>query len=236
MKNAANLETKSPAAQQLAQQGFAVVHPVLSPAECDALADQVTGGASASGGTRSLLQQDWCRALAQRLRTHPALALLLASAPTAVQCTYFEKSAGRNWLVPLHQDLSIPVAGRVDHPALGAWSQKEGALFVQPPAALLQQLVAVRVHIDPCAADDGPLRVIPGSHLGGIATTPTTTTALRQGRTEQVCTVAQGGAMLMRPLLLHASSKSTGSGRRRVLHFLFGPATLPMGLAWADAV
>ena len=41
--------------------------------------------------------------------------------------------------------------------------------------------------------------------------------------------------MLMRLLLLHASSKATGASRRRVLHFLFGPPRLPLGLAWAHA-
>jgi ectoine hydroxylase-related dioxygenase (phytanoyl-CoA dioxygenase family) len=140
-----------------------------------------------------------------------------------------------NWLVPVHQDLSIPVAHRVDHPNLGPWSEKEGALFVQPPTAILQQLIAVRVHLDACTTHDGPLRVLAGSHNLGKCDAQATAAA-RQTHTEQVCTVERGGAMLMRPLLLHASSKSTGSSQRRVLHFLFGPATLPLGLEWQDAV
>jgi hypothetical protein len=40
----------------------------------------------------------------------------------------------------------------------------------------------------------------------------------------------------MKPLLLHASSKATVPNRRRVLHFLFGPKALPLGLSWAYAV
>ena len=40
--------------------------------------------------------------------------------------------------------------------------------------------------------------------------------------------------MLMRPLLLHASSKTAGTSRRRVLHFLFGPRELAFGLVWAS--
>ncbi len=220
--------------QQIAKHGFAVLSPVLTAAECDALADRVAGGASASGGTRGLLQQGWCRMLAGQLRQHPLLAPLLAPGMVAVQCTYFEKSAARNWLVPVHQDLSIPVARRVDHPSLGPWSDKEGALFVQPPAAVLEQLIAVRVHIDACTTDDGPLRVIAGSHRWGKLNA-TQAAAARQTQPEQVCTVARGGAMLMRPLLLHASSKSTGNSQRRVLHFLFGPTTLPLGLQWQDA-
>jgi ectoine hydroxylase-related dioxygenase (phytanoyl-CoA dioxygenase family) len=153
----------------------------------------------------------------------------------AVQCTYFEKSSGRNWLVPLHQDISIPVARRVDHASLGPWSEKEGSLFVQPPVDLLEQLLAVRVHIDACTTKDGPLRVIPGSHTRGLLNAPTAA-ALRQTQPEHACTVERGGALLMRPLLLHASSKSSGTSQRRVLHFVFGPAMPPLGLEWSDAV
>jgi hypothetical protein len=40
----------------------------------------------------------------------------------------------------------------------------------------------------------------------------------------------------MRPLLLHASSKASGSSLRRVLHFLFGPRDLPHGLRWQHAI
>ncbi len=221
--------------QRITEHGFAVLAPVLSDTECDALADHMAGGASASGGTRTVLQHAWCRTLAGQLRQHPLLSPLLTPDMVAGQCTYFEKSAARNWLVPLHQDLSIPVAHRLDHPSLGPWSQKEGALFVQPPSTLLQQLIAVRVHIDACTANDGALRVLAGSHRLGTLDTDATAAA-RQTHTEQECTVARGGVLMMRPLLLHASSKSSGSSQRRVLHFLFGPATLPLGLQWQDAV
>lgn len=221
--------------QQISERGFAVLPSVLNDTECDALADHVAGGASASGGTRAVLQQAWCRALADQLRQHPLLLPLLTPDMVAVQCTYFEKSAARNWLVPLHQDLSIPVAHRVDHPSLGPWSEKEGVLFVQPPTSLLQQLIAVRVHIDACTSNDGPLRVLAGSHCLGTLDTEAAA-ATRQTHTEQVCAVERGGVLVMRPLLLHASSKSTGNSQRRVLHFLFGPATLPLGLQWKDAV
>jgi hypothetical protein len=40
----------------------------------------------------------------------------------------------------------------------------------------------------------------------------------------------------MRPLALHTSSKATGTGRRRVLHVVFGPPELPFGLQWQHAV
>lgn len=143
--------------------GFALIPAILPAAECESIAARIQPGA-ASAGTRCLLPLAWCAALARRLRLHPALTGLIPAGHVAVQCTYFEKSAARNWLVPVHQDLSIPVARRVDAPGLRGWSEKEGALFVQAPAELLAQLVAVRVHLDACGADDGLLRVLPGSH------------------------------------------------------------------------
>src|SRR5206468_2398213 len=85
----------------------------------------------------------------------------------AVQCTLFDKSPTRNWLVALHQDLSIPVRERITHPDCTGWSEKEGVLFVQPPLSVLESLVAVRVHLDECGPGAGPLRVVPGSHRHG---------------------------------------------------------------------
>ena len=37
----------------------------------------------------------------------------------------------------------------------------------------------------------------------------------------------RGDALILRPLVLHASSKPSGSSLRRVLHFVFGPEVLP---------
>ncbi len=217
--------------QLFATQGFALFERVLSAAQCDTLAEQFANVAMGSKGTRSLLSHGWCADLTTILRQQPSLAALIPSSFMAVQCTYFEKSSANNWLVAIHQDLSIPVAQRVDHPDLKGWPKKEDTLYVQAPQSLLEQLVAVRVHLDDCAVSDGPLRVVPGSHLHGLLT-PEEAVALRQAGTEVACTAPRGGALVLRPLLLHASSKSTGLSQRRVLHYLFGPSQLPLGLKW----
>lgn len=216
------------------QDGFMLIPGMLNAADCARFACAAAPAATAlSGGRRSLLDEAWCAGLADCLGRHPALKPLLPGDAVAVQCTYFEKSASRNWLVPVHQDLSIPVAEHVADTRLGAWSMKEGALFVQPPVALLEQLVAVRVHLDDCGAGDGPLRVVPGSHRTGVVTSQA---AIAARDREVPCAVPRGDALVMRPLLLHSSSKSSGTGRRRVLHFLFGPPSLPFGLRWKNAV
>jgi ectoine hydroxylase-related dioxygenase (phytanoyl-CoA dioxygenase family) len=161
---------------------------------------------------------------------HPDVRDALPARARAVQCTFFEKSAARNWLVPIHQDLGIPVSGRVDHSALTGWSEKEGATFVQAPDDVLEQMLAVRVHVDHCSPEDGPLRIVPGSHKRGRIEPAQAAIA---GRTAGVVVPAKrGDALLMRPLVLHASSKSSGSSLRRVLHFVIGPEVLPYGLAW----
>lgn len=216
-------------------QGFALVPQVLTAAECESVGSRLAGVSADSAGTRCLLSRPWCQTLSETLRGNPSVARLIPADFAAVQCTYFEKSMSRNWLVPVHQDLSIPVAAHVEHAGLSGWSEKEGSLYVQPPVELLEQLVAVRVHIDACSADDGPLRVVPGSHLRGKIS-PEAAALARQSQAEVICTAEQGAAMAMRPLLLHASSRSTGSSRRRVLHFLFGPRILPFGLRWQQAV
>lgn len=224
---------------RFASEGFLLLPDVLAAAQCDALAQRLRPAPAGKAGSRSLLSQPWCRALAGQLRSHAALAPLLPPDALAVQCTLFEKSTGRNWLVPLHQDLSIPVAARVPDPRLRGWSEKEGVLFVLAPVDVLQQLVAVRLHVDDCSLDDGPLRVLPGSHqlglldevaLSGVAAHAAAPTW--QDRREVVCAAPRGSVLVLRPLLLHASSRAGGTSLRRVLHFVFGPRQLPCGLQW----
>ena len=212
--------------------GYAVLPALVSEALLDIAGAALSGRAAV--GARDLLHQAWCADLAGHLQADARLGHALPRTHVAVQCTAFEKSIERNWLVPVHQDLAIPVAARVAHPALAGWSNKDGTWFVQPPVDVLEQLVAVRLHIDNCGADDGPLNVVAGSHRHGRIV-EAEAVAMRNARGSAACPVPRGGAMLMRPLLLHASSKATGTSRRRVLHFLFGPPQLPFGLAWALA-
>jgi ectoine hydroxylase-related dioxygenase (phytanoyl-CoA dioxygenase family) len=212
--------------------GFAIVADVLRGAELQRI-DAALAGRRAKGA-RELLVEPWCATLAARLRADARVARAIPPGHVAVQCTSFEKSVAHNWLVALHQDRAIPVTARIDDPALGGWSNKDGTWFVQPPVALLEQLVALRLHLDDCGEADGTLQVVAGSHRhGGLEAGAAI--ALRDARGSVACPVPRGGAMLMRPLLLHASSKASGASRRRVLHFLFGPPRLPGGLAWAHA-
>ena len=135
----------------------------------------------------------------------------------------------------LHQDLSIPVKDRVESAECSGWSEKEGQVYLQPPASVLEQIVAVRVHIDPCPSESGPLRVVPRSHSFGRVDA-VRADKLRRERGQLLVPVSRGGALVMRPMILHASSKASHPQPRRVLHFVFGPRILPLGLQWRYAV
>lgn len=225
----APVESPAHRLRHFSSNGFAVTSRVLTDAECERIALRVPS--NGRPGSRCLLNEAWCAELAGTIRRHDELAVHVPRAHVAVQCTCFEKSVAGNWLVPMHQDLGIPVARRVAHPRLSGWSEKEGVLYVQPPAHFLRQLVAVRLHLDACGKADGPLKVVPGSHrLGRFSAAQVS--LMRHGCGEIACPVPRGSTMVMRPLLLHASSKSCGEGRRRELHFLFGPRSLPFGLHW----
>jgi len=121
--------------------GYAVVGSVLDDGMCDAIAERIGTMSEKAPGSRILLAAAWCRELARVLKQHAELATMLPAAAVAVQCTLFDKSPQANWLVALHQDLSIPVRDRMPHPDLIGWSRKEGMLNVQPPASAASRVV-----------------------------------------------------------------------------------------------
>jgi hypothetical protein len=226
---------EEPRGQRFAENGFDVVPDVVGGDRCEVLADRVQALGNSGAGSRALLDELWCEELAGQLRRNSELCALLPADAVAVQCTLFDKSPEKNWLVSLHQDLSIPVKSRVDSPECSGWSEKEGRVYVQPPVGVLEQLVAARIHIDDCPAESGALRVVAGSHSEGRLSRERAE-ELRRENGETAVPVARGGALIMRPLILHASSKVTELSQRRVLHFVFGPPSLPLGLEWRWAV
>ncbi len=216
-------------------QGFAVVPAVLDASSRASISKLLDASPTTGAGSRRLLLNTWCQDLAVNLRSSIQVAPFLPSDAVAVQCTVFDKTPHKNWLVALHQDRSIPVRKRVECASLSGWSEKEGDIFVQPPPALLEKLTAVRVHIDSCPVNSGALRVVPGSHLLGLLTAQGADD-FRARAGEVAIPAAQGEALVMKPLILHASSKASSGERRRVLHFVFGPRALPLGLEWQHAI
>jgi hypothetical protein len=208
---------------------------VLDASTCSSVSRLLDASPTNGAGSRRLLLNTWCQELAAKLRSSIQLAPFLPRDAVAVQCTIFDKTPDKNWLVALHQDRSIPVREKVAGAGLSGWSEKEGDIFVQPPPAFLELLTAVRVHIDSCPVQCGPLRVVPGSHrLGSLTARGAEDIRARVG--EVAIPAARGDALVMKPLILHASSKASSAARRRVLHFVFGPRILPLGLQWQHAI
>ena len=149
-----------------------------------------------------------------------------------VRSILFDKIPGANWKVPWHQDLTIAVENRIEVAGFGPWSVKDGVRSVQPPVAILEGMVTVRLHLDDCGPENGALRVIRGSHRSGRLT-GAQIDALVGVEPPVVCTLEGGGALVMRPLLLHASSQARSPKHRRVVHLDFAAVDLPNGLRWS---
>jgi ectoine hydroxylase-related dioxygenase (phytanoyl-CoA dioxygenase family) len=156
--------------------------------------------------------------------------LILGKRAFAVSGTFFNKTPAANWKVPWHQDRLVKVKDRFDAEDWGPWSVKDGVIHVQPPSSVMSRVLAIRLHLDDCPAENGALRVLPGSHLYGFLK-PEQTAGLPV-RPESLCPVPKGGAFLMSPLLLHSSSPSTSPRSRRVIHLEFAADDLPAPFEW----
>jgi ectoine hydroxylase-related dioxygenase (phytanoyl-CoA dioxygenase family) len=227
--------------QELQQNGFALIPALYTQPEIHSLLHCIESVPATSASFRR--SQD-VFAIRNLLGEIPALwALLDTSAlrevlsdlfPRGCHLTkgiYFDKPAGSNWLVAWHQDLMVNVDRRADVPGFGPWTSKADWVAVQPPVAILENTCTIRIHLDDCDATNGALKVVPGSHLRGVVPAETISTFTT---TPVVCAVPAGGAMLMKPLLLHASNRSTSTRPRRVIHLEFSAAELPQALAWRE--
>ena len=217
--------------QSLRQNGFEIVPRILDQGnrqELIACLGPVNGA-----GRRALLNTPAVAKLASSAHLLNLVRPHLKSEPRPVRGIYFDKSRESNWLVAWHQDVTLAVRGRVNVPGFGPWSTKAGVPHVQPPIELLQQMLTVRLHLDDCDETNGALRVIPGSHAFGRLTAERIR-QLSEHSDAVVCRLSAGDALLMSPLLLHASSRSQNLGHRRVLHIEYAAFSLPPELQWSE--
>jgi len=157
--------------------------------------------------------------------------------PTAIpfHATLFDKSPSANWLVVWHQDTALPLQERTEKPGWGPWSVKQGVLYAHAPAPALETVLALRVHLDDSTRENGPLRVLSGTHNRGVLTDDTIQ-ELAASVTPADCLVERGDILVMRPLVVHASSKSRTNVPRRVLHIEYAASmTIADGLRLASA-
>jgi len=230
---------KTEARARLERDGFCLLPSVFTLQECDALIETVTQTvhASASKNLSGMF------AIRRLLHEVPGLRVLLDGKLQRllsfctnenyflVKSVWFDKPERSNWFVAWHQDLSISVDRKIELPGFGPWTSKPEQFGVQPPRAILENIVTLRIHLDDCDETNGALHVLPGSHRDGIVRRNELRFEEMQPR---LCCAAKGDVLLMKPLLFHASSRAASGKRRRVIHLECASLELPPGLGWAE--
>jgi ectoine hydroxylase-related dioxygenase (phytanoyl-CoA dioxygenase family) len=217
------------------EQGFVIVPSVLSTRELIPILVSLADLEPPRGraGIRHVLNHPTVKVVAQNPRLLEMAQAVLGNAAFPFRATLFDKTPETNWLISWHQDTALPLQEKIETPGWGPWSEKEGVIYAHAPAAALEQVLALRLHLDDLMEDGGPLRVLPGTHGLGI---------LREEEIERhstyeqpvECIGARGAVVAMRPLIIHASSKSRSQAPRRVLHIEYAATpniAMPMQLA-----
>ena len=226
-------------ADQFRERGFAVFPRLLDEAEVDRLRQAIESIPDCDAvrrkrnvyGVRNLLDlsPDVCR-LARLPEIRALVTPILGEEAFAARAIFFDKVPGANWALGWHQDSVIAVAEKGEARGFLAWGQKAGVWQVQPPPEIMAAMVAVRVHLDDCHADNGPLRVLPGSQCNGWLDNEID--RWKRDVEPVTCLADAGGVLTMCPLILHASSKAESPSHRRVIHIEFASQELPGGLQW----
>jgi ectoine hydroxylase-related dioxygenase (phytanoyl-CoA dioxygenase family) len=201
------------------ERGFAIIPEVLPHSEVhhvlEALASEPLGRTKA--GIRHALTHASVARLARDSRLLEIAQGILGASAFPFHATLFDKSPTSNWLVVWHQDTALRLRVRCEASGWGPWSIKKGVIYAHAPASALSQIIALRVRLDDSNSNNGPLRVLPGTHTLGVLTDAslhgcaTTVSAVE-------CLVPERGVLAMRPLLVHSSSKSETQAPRRVIH------------------
>jgi ectoine hydroxylase-related dioxygenase (phytanoyl-CoA dioxygenase family) len=227
--------------QELAVHGFSVVDALYSEAEVAGIVAAIQKADSSKDTFRKSADLFAIRQFLKEVpetfellftdRLKALIRQLLGKDFFVVKSIYFDKPETSNWYVPYHQDLTISVDKKVVHEGFSFWTTKQNQFAVQPPLEILENITTIRIHLDETNEDNGALRVVPGSHLKKLYRPEKIDWSLE---TERVCSVPKGGVMLMKPLLLHCSGKTTNSRKRRVIHLELSDKELPADLKWAE--
>jgi ectoine hydroxylase-related dioxygenase (phytanoyl-CoA dioxygenase family) len=201
------------------QNGFAILTGHFSPEHVDRLLQEINESSPqrSRAGVRHALRFAPVAELARGRQMIELARQVLGPDAFPFRATLFDKSPTANWLVVWHQDTALPVRARIEIPAWGPWSVKEGIHYAHAPASTLSKVLALRVHLDDSSSNNGPLRVLPGTHkLGLLSDDSVHEVAARTSPVD--CVAPKGAVVAMRPLIIHSSSKSHEETPRRVLH------------------
>ena len=233
--------SSSTVAETMSTDGFAVIPNVLDDATIEFLLGELAQFKSALGvkqrgssffGIRNLLNAvPAIRQLADSPTVRSLIEPIIGTQGKVVRGIFFDKTPEANWKVTWHQDLTIAVRQQLPVDGFTGWSLKAGITHVQPTVSVLEMMLTIRIHLDDADETNGALKVIPGTHkLGRI--TSGQLEHLRQTAAPVLCSIKRGGALLMKPLLLHSSSQAVVPSHRRVIHLEFASGELPGNLEW----
>ncbi|PUA30241.1 MAG: hypothetical protein B0W54_06940 [Cellvibrio sp. 79] len=208
-------------------QGFELIENIILPndmddihQEIDQLQEPDSAGIRHADTKLSTLQQ-----LAKSSLVLQLVEYYMQDNPQLMRCILFNKTAEQNWLVSWHQDKTLCMPRKFEHPDWGPWSIKDGLDHTQPPLHILNKMVTLRFHLDDNHRENGCLKVLPESHRQGILST-LQIQSLSETIAPTYCLAPKGSVLAMKPLLVHASSKATKPDRRRVVHMEFVPTQL----------
>jgi ectoine hydroxylase-related dioxygenase (phytanoyl-CoA dioxygenase family) len=219
------------------EDGFAICPGILGREEvCRIVSDFSRLDVQRSrAGVRHLLKHSSVAQIANDPRLLGIAQHVLSNDAFPFRATLFDKNPDANWLITWHQDTALPLREKHETPGWGPWSVKEGVIYAHAPAEALEQVVALRLHLDDSTEENGPLRVFPGTHRQGVLSDQQVE-AIVAGSEGINCLVPAGGIIVMRPLIIHASSKSRSAIPRRVLHIEYATrntVSAPLKLAIA---
>ena len=197
-------------------------------AHCDELARRHN---QMSAGVRLIRDPALSRILAKDRTMDRIAKSILGSEAKPVRAILFDKRSDINWTLGWHQDRTIAVRKRIEVPGFGPWSKKLGIDHVEPPFELIEQMITLRAHLDECTQDNGPLKILSGSHRFGRVPVHEIDDLAKKSEIK-TCLANRGEIWIYASSIIHASEASKKSMHRRVLHVDYAAAQLPRGLEW----
>jgi ectoine hydroxylase-related dioxygenase (phytanoyl-CoA dioxygenase family) len=234
-----NISEIKPGFQKLEKEGFVIINNVLTKSEVEKINSIIQDHFNKNKekvnqifGIRQLLLE---LPLLKEVVINANVKKILSVAGEGLflsKAIFFDKPAESNWYVTWHQDATINVKEKIETLGFSGWTKKGVVTSVRPPKNVLKKTITLRIHLDDTDEKNGGLKVIPRSHHKRL--NDAEISGIIQNTLAHTCEVNSGGIHIMKPLLLHASSKCTNQKHRRVIHLEFNSLELPNGLEWSE--
>lgn len=244
---------------KLEKDGCEILRRVIARSDCEEIRREISGYLNSEGSGRISqdgkagshvtvggrnLQQHWSGW--RRITDHPVIQEFarrhVGGQAGLVRILFFDKPPGHSWALSLHRDQTSAV--KEHQTPLAPFSKptrKSGVPHVQATHSLLATMLTLRLHLDPMHGENGPLTVVPKSHIvdasdefGQESDEIPGCDSDRIAEPTQIH-VDAGDVFAMRPQILHGSLPSSPSNvdHRGVVHLELAPnPMLPGNYRW----